>query len=198
MQNFLIETGLPERHLKKAAALHFEAFSEKIGGILGRDGRGAAFFADIINPAFGICALSKDREQLLGIAGFKTADGALIGGELADLQRYYGLVGGLWRGLLLGLLDRPVETDVLLMDGIAVVPQMRGHGVGSALLDAVCREAVRRRKANIRLDVIDTNPRAKSLYERKGFVAASSQSTSPLRHVFGFNSATTMLKPVGV
>ncbi|MGI9357595.1 MAG: GNAT family N-acetyltransferase [Rhizobiaceae bacterium] len=196
MQNFLIETGIPDRHLKKAAGLHFEAFSGKVGGILGRDGRGAGFFADIINPAFGICALSMDRKRLLGIAGFKTADGGLMSGELADLQKHYGLLGGLWRGLLLAPLDRPVEDDILLMDGIAVIPEMRGCGVGSALLDEVQREAARRGKANIRLDVIDTNPRAKSLYERKGFVAAGSQSIGPLRHIFGFNSATTMLKPV--
>jgi len=196
MQNFLVETGIPERHLKRAAELHFEAFSGKIGGILGRDGRGAAFFADIINPAYGICALSKDRQQLLGIAGFKTADGALIGGEISDLRNHYGLIGGLWRGLLLAPLDRSVEDDVLLMDGIAVVPEMRGHGVGSALLDEVQRETARRGKTNIRLDVIETNPRAKSLYERKGFVADGVQSTGLLRYVFGFNSATAMLKGV--
>jgi len=198
MQNFLIETGISERHLKAAAKLHFEAFSGKIGGILGRDGRGVSFFADVIDPEFGICALSKDSEQLLGIAGFKTADGALIGGDLADLREHYGLIGGLWRGLLLAPLGRPVEADVLLMDGVAVVPQMRGHGVGSALLDAIEREAAGQGKASIRLDVIDTNPRAKSLYERKGFTATGTQSTGPLRHLFGFNSATTMLKPVSV
>jgi len=46
-------------------------------------------------------------------------------------------------------------------------------GVGSALLDAVAREAQARGLKEVRLDVIDSNPRAKALYTRKGFAEHS-------------------------
>jgi RimJ/RimL family protein N-acetyltransferase len=46
----------------------------------------------------------------------------------------------------------------------------------------------------VRLDVIDTNPRARALYERKGFVATGEQKLGPLKPVFGFSSATTLIK----
>ena len=191
---FKILTTIPTQHARRAAELHFAAFEGKIGGILGRDGRGAAYFADIINPAFGLCAVSRNGKQLLGIAGFKTAEGALIGGEFSDLRKRYGFIGAVWRGLILSVLERDVEPDRLLMDGIAVVPAMRGPGVGSALLDAIVEEAERRGKSEVRLDVIDINPRARALYERKGFVAGEIQSLGPLKYVFGFKTATTMVK----
>ena len=79
------------------------------------------------------------------------------------------------------------------MDGIFVSNRARGKGVGTALLDAVCAEAKARGYSEVRLDVIDTNPRARALYERQGFVATDTQHLGLLRHVFGFKSSETMV-----
>jgi ribosomal protein S18 acetylase RimI-like enzyme len=46
----------------------------------------------------------------------------------------------------------------------------------------------------LRLDVIDTNLRARALYERLGFRAVRSESLGPLRHLFGFQTAITMVR----
>ncbi|TDO06463.1 ribosomal protein S18 acetylase RimI-like enzyme [Mycobacterium sp. BK086] len=51
--------------------------------------------------------------------------------------------------------------------GIAVVPERRGHGVGSALLDAMFARATATYAA-VSLNVHQRNP-ARRLYERKGF-----------------------------
>ena len=72
----------------------------------------------------------------------------------------------------------------------------RGMGIGSALMAAVCTEAAARGYSAVRLDVIDTNWRAKALYERLGFVAEKTTSIGILRLAFGFRSATTMIKPL--
>jgi len=64
----------------------------------------------------------------------------------------------------------------------------------TALLEAICQEARSRGYAEVRLDVIDTNQRAKALYEREGFVPRGTQRLGPLRHVFKFSSAVTMVK----
>ncbi len=189
---------IPPMHATEAARIHFEAFEGKIGGLLGRDGRGAGFFSDIINPEFGLCAISNDGRKLLGVAGFKTSEGSLIDGNLDDIRRHYGWFGGLWRGLVLSVLERQLESDCLLMDGIAVSPSMRGRGIGSALLENVVDVARTLGKSRVRLDVIDSNPRARTLYERQGFVAGKVQSLGPLKHIFGFESATTMVRPTGV
>jgi ribosomal protein S18 acetylase RimI-like enzyme len=82
------------------------------------------------------------------------------------------------------------------MDGNFVDPTARGRGVGTALLDAIVDEARARGYAEVRLDVIDNNPRARTLYERRGFVAGDTQYLGPLKYLFGFSAATTMVRPV--
>ncbi|MCR9120932.1 MAG: GNAT family N-acetyltransferase [Phyllobacteriaceae bacterium] len=196
-EGFRIVAGFPEALRREAAALYFDAFAAKLAPIMGRDGRAQAFFFDVLDPDFCLSAVSGDGTRLLGLVGFKTADGALTGGGMADLARHYGWLGCVWRGLLLTLLERELEPGIFLLDGIAVAPDARGLGIGTALLDAVEKEAVSHGCPTIRLDVIDTNPRARALYERRGYEPVSVEQLGPLRHLFGFASATRMEKAVG-
>lgn len=83
------------------------------------------------------------------------------------------------------------------MDGIFVRAEARGLGVGSALLDAIERHAAGSGLKQVRLDVIDENPRARALYARRGFEATSTVSLGMLKPLFGFQSATTMIKAIG-
>lgn len=191
MNDFAIRQGFSEAQRSDAAALYMDAFGAKLGSVLGRGDRAQAFVAEILQPEFAISAVDADL-KLLGVAGFKTRKGAFVGGELKDLQRHYGWFGGLWRGLTLSVLDREVEEGSLLMDGICVTEAARGRGVGSALLDAIAQEASRRGLRDVRLDVIDKNPRAKALYARKGFEEGETSHLGPLKYLFGFKSATTM------
>lgn len=188
MNDFAITPGFEENHRQRAADLYLEAFGSKIEGILGA--RANAFIAKMLQSEHAISATSNG--QLLGIVGFKTNKGAFVGGELSDLTRFYGLFGGLWRGAALSVLERELEPDCLLMDGICVAQDARGQGVGSALLDAVSDLAKTRGLSEVRLDVIDSNPRAKALYVRKGFEEGETSEFGLFKHVFGFKSATTM------
>ncbi|HEY2377528.1 MAG TPA: ribosomal protein S18-alanine N-acetyltransferase [Gemmatimonadaceae bacterium] len=52
---------------------------------------------------------------------------------------------------------------------LAVDPEARGHGVGSALLDAALEEARRQRTDEVFLEVRSSNLRARQLYESRGF-----------------------------
>jgi ribosomal protein S18 acetylase RimI-like enzyme len=53
--------------------------------------------------------------------------------------------------------------------GIAVLPQFRGVGVGSALLDSVLRVASEKGFKKVNLSVFHTNRNAINLYKRFGF-----------------------------
>jgi ribosomal protein S18 acetylase RimI-like enzyme len=44
--------------------------------------------------------------------------------------------------------------------------------------------------------VVDNNWRAMALYRRLGFVETQRQSIGLLRHVFGFNTAITMVRQI--
>jgi GNAT superfamily N-acetyltransferase len=186
-----IEQGLRADHRDAAAALFWEAFKGKLMPVMKPEAKALAFLRRAIDPSHAISAVS-ERGDLLGIVGFKTTEGGFVGGGLSEMSKVYGPVGGFWRGLLLSVLERPVEAGTLLMDGIFVSASARGQGVGTMLLDAVRVKAIEFGLARIRLDVIDSNPRARALYERRGFVAQDTSETGLFRHVFGFRASTRM------
>ena len=186
-----ISKGFPDHDRAQIAALYWEAFGAKLGPTMGPAPKALRFFEAVLYPAHAICA--RDAEgRLLGVAGFKTDQGALVGGSFRDMARVYGSLGASWRVALLTALERDAETARFLMDGIFVEPTARGRGVGTLLLQAIADEAASRGYAEVRLDVIDSNSRARALYERRGFRAINTRSTGLLRHVFGFRAATTM------
>ncbi|MEO1638040.1 MAG: GNAT family N-acetyltransferase [Pseudomonadota bacterium] len=190
-----IVVGIPRENRDEAAALYWEAFGEKLGFVLGPKYRALAFITSVLRHDHGICAFGDDG-RLLGVAGFKTVHGAMVGGDFHDLRRVYGWVGAAIRILLLAALERDVENDRFLMDGLFVAPEARGKGVGTALLDAIAEEARRRGFSQVRLDVVDTNPRAKALYKYEGFQEVKTESIGILRHIFQFGAATTMVRDV--
>lgn len=184
--------GIPSDQYDRAAALYWAAFGAKLGRIMRPEARALAFFQRALDPGFAISAVRGDG-RLMGLAGFKTAQGAMTGGGFRDLVAAYGWAGAAWRALALSPLERPVAAGTLLMDGICVAPDARGQGLGTRLLHAIKSEAAARGLDRVRLDVIDSNPRARALYEREGFVAQRTEDIGPLRHIFGFRSATQML-----
>ncbi|MDX8346695.1 GNAT family N-acetyltransferase [Cognatiyoonia sp. IB215446] len=190
-----ITTGIPEANRAEVAALYWEAFGEKLGFVLGPKYRALIFITSVLRGDHGICA-HDERGRLLGVAGFKTAQGALVGGDFTDLRRVYGWVGASIRILLLAALERDTENERFLMDGIFVAPEARGRGVGTALIDAICKEAKQRGYRQVRLDVIDTNPRARALYLHEGFEEVATHHLGVLRHIFGFSASTTMIREV--
>ncbi len=189
---FRLQPGLPEAARGDAARLFWRAFADKLGRVMGPEATALRFLERVMDGGHAISAVDP-AGRLLGIAGFKTADGAFVDGGLRDLAACYGWLGTAWRAPLLQLLERDVEPGSLLMDGIFVNENARGQGVGSALLDAIREVAQARGLESVRLDVIDTNPRARALYERKGFAPTASTDIGPLRHLFGFSQSTTMV-----
>lgn len=184
-----IERHLPSGMEAAAVHLYWEAFGGKLGKILGPAERGERFFRETINPS-SIIAATRNGE-LLGIVAFKSSGEGFSRAGFGDLFRHYGF-GALWRLVPLALLERSAPADTLQMDGVCVAAAARGQGVGSALFDALFAYAREKGYAQVTLDVIDTNPRAKALYERLGFEATQTESTSVLRPLLGFSRATKM------
>ncbi len=174
------------------AALYWEAFGQKLGRALGPRDRALRFIEGVLSPDHAVCAWDEGG-RLLGVAGFKTGDGALVGGDFRDMARVYGVLGAAWRLGLLALLSRDTENARFLMDGLFVAPEARSQGVGTRLLDAIAEEARLRGYREVRLDVVEENPRARALYERLGYRAVASHRTGLLRYVFRFRAATTMV-----
>ena len=190
-----IRLGLPETHRAAAVSLYWQAFGGKLGRILGPEPRALIFLSRVMRADHCLYA-EDDAGRLLGLAGFKSPAGSFAGGLPQDLRAVYGWFGAAWRLALLRLLQTDVDNDRFLIDGICVAREWRGQGVGSALIAALIAEGRSRGYAAIRLDVVDSNFRARALYERLGFAPWRSETLGLLRHVFGFTRATTMVLPL--
>lgn len=195
MTGFDIRPGFSENQRARAALLYWEAFSGKIGKVLAPEQKALELLGNILDPRFAISAVDRTG-QLLGIVGFKSKEGSFSDGGFGPMFKVYGFFGGLWRALALSTLERSIGPGILLIDGIFVAADRRGEGIGGALLEAIIKEAQRRDMREIWLDVVDTNPRARALYERAGFVAKETEGTGPLAGLFGFKSGTKMTKSV--
>ncbi|TAM05842.1 MAG: GNAT family N-acetyltransferase [Paraburkholderia sp.] len=95
------------------------------------------------------------------------------------LLRFFGLtrtIGMLLRGLVLeSELPAPKRRQILIAH-CATHERVRGTGVFSALFDDALLQGVfavdaKHDRSEVVLDVLDSNPRARALYERLGFVA---------------------------
>lgn len=190
-----LQHGIPSDQVETAARLYWQAFGGKLGRVMGPDARALRYLCRIIQTDHAIAALD-DSGTLIGMIGFKTPQGSFADGTPADMRAVYGAAGVAWRMPLLWALSREVDNTRFLIDGIAVDRAHRSHGIGTALIDAACDLARARGYPAIRLDVVDTNWRAKALYARLGFKIEKTASIGPLRHVFGFAAATTMVRDV--
>jgi ribosomal protein S18 acetylase RimI-like enzyme len=187
--------GLPETLRPAAARLYWQAFGPKLGRLLGPEGRATAYLCDTLAADHALAALSEDG-RLLGIAGFRSPAGAFTEGSPAALRARYGWLGALWRLAALRAFASDIDNDRFLVDGLCVAREARGQGVGTALIEAMAAEGRARGYAEMRLEVIDTNLRARALYERLGFRATGTARLGALRLLFGFDAAVTMVRPL--
>ena len=195
VEDFELRFGLPDDLRAEAARLYWLAFGDKLGGLLGPEDRALRYLQSTLRADHAIVALDH-QDRLLGIAGFKSPAGSFAGGTLRDMQGAYGTFGAAWRSWLLSRLSRDVDNRRFLVDGICVDEGTRGLGIGTALIGALCQEARKRGYPEVRLEVIDSNRRARALYERLGFRVLKTERIGLLAHVFGFRSATTMVLPL--
>jgi GNAT superfamily N-acetyltransferase len=187
-----LSEGFTDNDRGEIARMYWASFGVKLRVALSPQDKAIAMLAEALNPTSAIVARAGNW-QLLGLAGYKTAKGSFLAITFEVLKRHFGVVGAIWRGAVLCLLERRTDSSTLLMDGIFVAESARGQGVGTLLLGAIKRKAVEKGCSHVRLDVIDTNPRAQQLYEREGFKAVAIRNLGPLRHLFGFQRTTTMM-----
>lgn len=178
-----------------AAELYDEAFGPKLAAAGLRRAVRLAVLHDGIDLGFALGAICEGR--LVGLAGYQTAGGGFTSGiDHRLLVRHSGRLVGTWAAAVLSLYRRAASGRHLVMDGIVVSAHARGRGVGSRLLHAVAALAKADRFESVRLDVIDTNPGARRLYERHGFVATRTERFPMLRWLLGFGASTTMERRV--
>jgi ribosomal protein S18 acetylase RimI-like enzyme len=189
--NIRIEKGWDKTKSILVAELYDEAFGSKFFRAIPDKKKRIFILSESFIPEYSFAAISD--ETLVGLASFCVMSGSLSGGIKAkDLIKMLGFFQGIWACFVFSLFERKPKEHELIMDGIVVDSKFRGHGIGSLLLDKIIAYAKENDFDSVSLDVIDSNPRARKLYESKGFVAVQTDSFPYLKWLVGFSGATTM------
>ena len=189
-ENWNISVGLPPESTVKIAKLYFDIFSRKLSAVLGRR-VAVALIADHIRADRVIVA--RDGGEILGIAGLNYDGTGFFDPDRDGFLKHCGpLVGRIRAGLWESVQTHP-RPHQLLLDGLGVPADLRGRGIGTALLKAVDRRARELDKTEVILEVVDTNPRARALYERFGYRTVLTTRRWMFRFA-GFSAAHLMLR----
>lgn len=188
-----ISRGIAPGQRAQAAQLYWGAFGGKLGRVLGPERKAMRYVERVLAPDHALAAVDP-AGQVLGVIGFRTRAGAFVGGTRSDLVAIYGRFGAAWRATCLSLIAEDLPQGVLLVDGLAVDQARRGEGIGAALVRALCAEAAARGYAEVRLDVVGENIRARALYDRLGFVVLRRSDRWLTRVMFDFRSALVMAR----
>ena len=185
------QVGIPDEHRSVAVDLFDEAFGEKLALAVPNREKRKALFVEGFNLDSAIAALVGGN--LVGIAGFHAHGKSLTSGlKYRHLLSHLGFLGGNRAAIVFSLFERTPRPNELVMDGIAVQSQARGMGIGKRLLGEIRTFAQIHGFNRVRLDVIDTNPKARKLYERFGFTGVKTERFPQLKSILGFGGVTTM------
>ena len=91
------------------------------------------------------------------------------------------------------MLQHKTKTGELYIEAIAVTEFARGKGIGTKLIDSIIKFANNKGYICITLQVIDTNPRAKELYEKVGFSVIKNSKIWPVNKLVGWSFTEVFL-----
>jgi ribosomal protein S18 acetylase RimI-like enzyme len=187
-----LRSGMPEEFRREVAEMVYAAFRQKLAPLIGAPGQGVAILEKSIDPALAIVAVCQG--QPVGVAGLQYDGCNFINPRRSEFARQFGLVPGTLRFVMFKIFALAYDQKDMYIDVLAVSPAMRGKGVGTLLLDAVFQTAREKGFKSVSLEVVDTNPDARRLYERVGFVVRHTYPYPYLRGIAGFSASIKMVK----
>jgi len=169
-------------------AVYLEFLTQEIESI-------RAILRRTIHPEYGIYALRSG--QVIGFAGLDDGKhGIFMVPEWKPYVEVFGLFGGTWRygtQKFFGGYKRH-NSSTLRIDCLAVAGVARGRGVGTQLLKSVFSYAEELGRSAVSLEVVDTNPKARALYERLEFRLTREKHFGAVTRAAGFEALHFMLK----
>ncbi|NLG51969.1 MAG: GNAT family N-acetyltransferase [Chloroflexi bacterium] len=189
-----IRRGLPDEYRRQAAEILYDGFRRKYQAIFGSEAHGVAIMEKDLDPDNILIALRQG--ELVGLTGVEYGRGRYMRPRMATLAVEYGWLRSRLMMAASVLFFSPHRKGELHLGPIAVKAGLRGQGIGTRLLEASFDLARREGLHAVRLEVVDTNPDARRLYERLGFRAIKVKHYPFVRNWMGLSAAITMIKEI--
>ncbi len=189
--------GLAQKMRGQATKIYYEAFKLKIDKLLlvpTSKEQALRIIEKSTNFDNGLFALYK--EEVVGVLGMNYRDKRYLHYNLVDLHQEFGVLGALWRLAILRIEDMQIKLkpSEIRIEAVAVAAKMRGLGVGKLLFAKIFRMAKENSFSSARLEVINTNKQAHSLYKRLGFQDVKESKYGLFTTRAGFSSIFSMKK----
>jgi ribosomal protein S18 acetylase RimI-like enzyme len=179
-----ITKGLPQNYYSVAVELFLNALGEKFTTILGDKNKAKELLELSINPHNCFSAIGET--ELLGVLAFQIKNTNFLSFTFKMIISVYGFMNGIIKMIGLSMLIHKSNSDEIYLEAIAVSESARGKGVGTQLIETLFLFAKENNFKFISLQVIDTNPKAKELYEHLGFRVVKKTSIWPVNKIIGF------------
>lgn len=189
-----ITQGFTPDERARGGALYWEAFGRKLRPAFRSPQVGEAIVRAALRPDHFLVA--RRDGQVLGVRGFYGEGAGAVDLRWSQVRQSLSVMAALRASLVLAPLARTDRSEALVLDGICVDSAGRGRGIGTLLLQAAADHAREIGARAVRLSVVDTNPRARALYERRGFTPVDSGKLGALAGIYGFDGYTTLERPV--
>ena len=186
-----LQWGLTDEFQLRAAMLIYDTFVKKFQYTLGPRKKGIHFIAHSFKPEFGLMALRNG--DFVGIASAKTTKGELVQFQFGLWIRTYHI-----KAVQRFLITFPFwyerhGPDELLLSSLCIVESAQGQGIGTLMIQEFIQYGTNQGYRVLKLNVINSNLRARALYEKLGFkITKYSKIPFPWSHLLGFTGVYEM------
>jgi len=171
--------------------IFYDAFERKITAFIKSKEKAISIYEKSLNTDRIILAV--EDKKITGMAGLHYDDRNFTDIKYGMLKRYYSPLKSFFMYWGLRLMTPKIKEGTVRIDSLAVDKSYRGKGIGTKLIEAVIEFARQNGYSQVLLEVVDTNPKAKVLYERMGFKVKKKVNFYFLIRSAGFSSEYIMV-----
>jgi ribosomal protein S18 acetylase RimI-like enzyme len=186
-----IQKGVSKNQLIIVARIFYESFQDKFALIFGDPKKAIRLISKIVREDRILVAFNDGK--VVGFAGLHFLGKKFMACKLTEVARIYGLAT--LRVLIYFLINlfTEIKLNQLHLEILAVTEKQRGKGIGTKLLLSTIDFARRKGFSEIKLEVVNTNPRANKFYEKMGFKKVKDRKIPyPFNILTGFSVITDM------
>ena len=154
------------QHIRAIEILYY-AFEQKIRALIKSKEKALAIYNKSLKNDQVFYALLDGN--VVGLIGLQYKNKTFLEFKYRDLRKYFNPLQSYFIYKIYKLTSPKIKDDVLRIDSIAVDKSFRNLGIGTQLINKVFEFAKNKGFKKVILEVINTNPKAKGLYERIGF-----------------------------
>jgi len=165
--NIEIADSINKNQRIRAIEILYYAFEQKIRALIKSKEKALAIYNKSLKNDQVFYALLDGN--VVGLIGLQYGNKTFLELKYRDLRKYFSPLKSYFIYRIYKLTSPKIKDDVLRIDSIAVDKSFRSLGIGTQLINKVFEFAKNKGFKEIILEVINTNPKAKTLYERIGF-----------------------------